>query len=939
MTDLVGTASNAVTSYQRALSAVSNNIANVATEGYSRQEAVLQANPTAKVGMLYLGTGVSVDRIKRQYDTFAELNLRNSNSDLASQEPMVTYANRVIDVMGSDSMGLSSALDKFFSTARELSADPASTVKRSSFIRDAQGLGARFGQLSTQLDLVQSETSDALSTYVSEVNTLTSQIAVVNQQMTKQKSAENQPPDLLDQRDLLLKKLSTFAHINTRFNENGSVDISLGPSFTREVILTATKSTPISIQFDEKNPQKVSLILDPYENPQPLTAITSGKISGMLTFREQILGTSRSSLNLLAEQLVKEVNSIHQSGIDAYGIPGQALFRIDTSETNAAAGVQVVFEDPLRVAVASQFRIIEDPENISGIDAQLVFKESKEIGPPELQNLVANNGTPEASAPIKITGTSNSGAVATIPNGLTNVNLFLSGADSDQTLQVFTRDGRQIAGTELPEDLQLSLLSSPANGFDPGATYSAAYLNSVNNSGNAGAKGYKDLQVFYGARAEVGSELQWDLKEADPTAHIGLPNTPVAAALNGYRIPSGQNNLAGGLFQINGETLSSPVDPLNGSTLQATDFARWINESAIAGINASASNKIFVPASQVKLNSPLVLNGVTISPVASSYPQSVSALVTRINQASATSHVVANLSDNGNLTLTNSPDYEGEDIVVSGGLSTINALGLKSQTYTGSISITSPLVEGVGTPIELTYVPGAGAPSDLDKLGISAGIYIKSPSGAFGEDLLVFATGKGQAALSATYGGAPVSAKQSLRNEVLTLKFDDTDAISGNASHFTITDQTGTVLASRFFDANKLDPGISYLGLEISFSNPPKEGDQFEINGNQDGTANNENILLIAGLDSAKIYGGNKTFSAAYIDQVNDMGNIARQAAISKDALKVVYDQAVTSRDQVSGVSLDAEAADLIRFQQAYQASAKVLQISSQLFEAMLQVR
>jgi len=552
--------------------------------------------------------------------------------------------------------------------------------------------------------------------------------------------------------------------------------------------------------------------------------------------------------------------------------------------------------------------------------------------------LVANNGTPEASAPIKITGNSNSGAVATIPNGLTNVNLFLSGADADQTLQVFTRDGRQIAGVELPEDLQLSLLRSPGNGFDPGATYSAGYLNSVNNFGNAGAKGYKDLQVFYGARAEVGSELQWDLKEADPTAHIGLPNTPVAATLNGHRIPSGQDYLAGGLFQINGKTLSSPVTALNGSTLQATDFARWINESATPGIRASASNKIFVPASQIKLNSPLVLNGITISPVTSSYPQSVSALVTLINEASATSHVVANLSDSGNLTLTNSPNYAGKDIVVSGGLSTINAVGLKSQTYTGSLSITSPLVEGVGAPIELTYVSSAGSPSALDKLGISAGIYIKSPSGAFGEDLLVFATGKGQAALSATYEGAPVSAKQLLRNEVLTLKFDGTNA-SGNASHFTITDQTGTVLASRSFDANKLDPGISYLGLEISFSNPPKEGDQFEINGNQDGTANNENILLIAGLDSAKVYGGNKTFSAAYIDQVNDMGNIARQAAISKDALKVVYDQAVASRDQVSGVSLDSEAADLIRFQQAYQASAKVLQISSQLFETMLQVR
>jgi len=69
------------------------------------------------------------------------------------------------------------------------------------------------------------------------------------------------------------------------------------------------------------------------------------------------------------------------------------------------------------------------------------------------------------------------------------------------------------------------------------------------------------------------------------------------------------------------------------------------------------------------------------------------------------------------------------------------------------------------------------------------------------------------------------------------------------------------------------------------------------------------------------------------------MGNIARQASIAKSALTVVHDQAVSTRDQVSGVSLDNEAADLIRFQQAYQAAAKILQISSQLFESVLQLR
>jgi len=71
---------------------------------------------------------------------------------------------------------------------------------------------------------------------------------------------------------------------------------------------------------------------------------------------------------------------------------------------------------------------------------------------------------------------------------------------------------------------------------------------------------------------------------------------------------------------------------------------------------------------------------------------------------------------------------------------------------------------------------------------------------------------------------------------------------------------------------------------------------------------------------------------------VSDVGNIAQQALVAKDALTVVYDQAVEARDAISGVSLDEEAASLIRFQQAYQASAKVMQTASTLFDAILRV-
>jgi flagellar hook-associated protein FlgK len=136
-----------------------------------------------------------------------------------------------------------------------------------------------------------------------------------------------------------------------------------------------------------------------------------------------------------------------------------------------------------------------------------------------------------------------------------------------------------------------------------------------------------------------------------------------------------------------------------------------------------------------------------------------------------------------------------------------------------------------------------------------------------------------------------------------------------------------------------LEPGVNYLGLQISFSSPPRSGDVYELDGNKDGTGNNENMLIMAGLESKTVTSNGKSIGTSYIDQVNDMGNIARQANIAKQALTVVHDQAVATRDQVSGVSLDNEAADLIRYQQAYQAAAKILQISGQLFDSVLQVR
>ena len=938
MTDLVSVASNAVSSYQRALGTISNNIANVATDGYSRQEVVLQANPVAKVGNTYLGTGVTVDRIQRQYDTFVEANLRSSNSDLLSQEPMVNYANRVIDVMGGPSMGLSSALDQFFGSARNLSADPASSVLRGSFVRDAENLATRFGQLSSQLDLVQSETDQLVESQVKEMNTTISQLAEINVQMTKQKSAVAQPPDLLDQRDKLLKDLSSFARINTFFQENGSVTVSLGPSITRDVVVDGIKSFRIGASFAAASPEKVALVIDPYGDASPLTSVSSGKLSGLMSFREQVLGSSRSALNVLANTVVKEVNELHQGGIDAYGNKGIALFKINANSTAVAGTMEVTFADPMRVATAAQFRVIESPNNTSGVDATVLFEAPITTGPKTLNSLLVNNSNSAAGVNFQVGTLRKVAPIATIQSGTSDIGIFLNSPGEEQQLQVFTRDGRHLIGAPVSDE-DKSQLFTPLNGFEVGSTYSHQYRNT------SGDQGYKDMSVFYGAKADVRLEQQWDMTEKNPEKHTLLNATRAPALLAGQRIGD-FSEIIEGKFKLNGIALSA-VSAEDGQSLQATDLKVWldanianeINHPALLGFNVSATNEIRIPLKQINFNDPnkskyLSINGTTFSDDEDLQWPSLRDFIDAINDKSSDTFVLAFQAQNGDIVLTNSEGHEGESINIGSG-AIPNAFGIAAGTYKGSISIERDLDANVDTPIEFGF--GSGKPSDLSALGFTTGAYIK---GSTKEDLLVFLTGSGTAKISATYAGSPADVKETLRAQPLEVKFFTREVGSLDQSYYTITDlTTNTELAERNFDPTLPELFINYQGLKISFSSPPKTGDIYTVDGNRDGVGNNENMLAIANLENKGVMGGGKTMGAYYIDQVNDMGNIARQASISQSALKVVYDQAVTARDEVSGVSLDQEAADLIRFQQAYQAAAKILQVASQLFESVLSVR
>jgi flagellar hook-associated protein 1 len=236
------------------------------------------------------------------------------------------------------------------------------------------------------------------------------------------------------------------------------------------------------------------------------------------------------------------------------------------------------------------------------------------------------------------------------------------------------------------------------------------------------------------------------------------------------------------------------------------------------------------------------------------------------------------------------------------------------------------LTAAAGRNVELTFGP-TGTPADLAQLGFKTNLYW---DGTTPEDLVLFATGDGAAELSARVSTPPFDAVQVLRERPFRIEF-------GADSRYTLTDiTTGTVLAEQTFDPEQ--GTIQYQGLRLAFNATPVAGDRFAVNGNQDGTGDNRNIVLMAELEFKTLPNG-YTITESYIEQTSSVGKLAQQAAVAQEALAVVQKQAVESRDAVGGVSLDEEAANLVRYQQAYQANARVMQTATTLFDALLNIR
>lgn len=181
-------------------------------------------------------------------------------------------------------------------------------------------------------------------------------------------------------------------------------------------------------------------------------------------------------------------------------------------------------------------------------------------------------------------------------------------------------------------------------------------------------------------------------------------------------------------------------------------------------------------------------------------------------------------------------------------------------------------------------------------------------------------------------GAQTSSTGTSLPATPITLTFDSA------LNQFTVS-TGGTIAYVPASDTGStLTVNIAGLGdFSFTMTGTPADGDQFQLSSNAGGVGDNRNARRLADLQSAKMMiGGTASFANTYGALIADVGTKTNQAASNASVQSHLLSQAEAAKSEVSGVNLDEEAADLVRFQQAYQAAAQVISVANTLFDSLL---
>lgn len=470
---------SALLASQTGIAITSNNIANVNTPGYSRQEVILEiANPIAS-GRGFVGRGVTFAGIRRNYDNFIQMQLLGQQQNRGRSYAINSALSEIEGVLNDqEGLGLSRSLQEFFDAWQEVSVNPEGIPQRYSLIYKTNHLINTAKQIEQRITSTLKNISNLIDNVVRRINEVAERIASLNERIIQIESglSTEKAFDLRDQRDSMLRELSDLVDFAYREDDNGSITITVG---MRNLVsgTSVNRVNPATISDGGKR-----IILDGID----ITGrIQRGQLGGLLAVRGDIESKTLFSLRRLIASITKEVNLLHNSGYGLDGTTGNNFFNpLDLSITDDSPGADIT-----SATVVNPALLTLDEYDITFDSSNNYYVTDRQTGSVVATgSYVSGNPINFAGIEITITGTITSidrFSVSPLTKAIKNLSLAIS-------------DPEKIAAAS-------SLSGLPGDNSNALNIYNLS-INPINDLGDTFIDYYRDIVAVTGTMSRAASD-------------------------------------------------------------------------------------------------------------------------------------------------------------------------------------------------------------------------------------------------------------------------------------------------------------------------------------------------------------------------------------------------------------------------------------------------
>ena len=326
MSGLLNVASRALVANQTVLQTTGNNIANVNTPGYSRQSAVLQTVRGQFSGSGYIGKGVDVATIQRNYSAFLTRQSALAGATSAGDTARADKLKQLEGIFPGGASGLGASVSDMLNAFSDVANTPTDLTARTVALTRVSETASRMRSASQSLDDLQASVTQEITQKIDAINSLAKNIADVNDRIAKAQGSGQTPNDLMDQREQLVREINQYIQTSSIAATDGTVGIFVGGS---QALVLGNTAASLAVTLDDFNDPlkaKVMLISTGQNITMDENRLGGGEVPGLLRFQNNDLLEGRNLLGRLTLAISTSMNNQHRLGLDLDGNLGGDLF-------------------------------------------------------------------------------------------------------------------------------------------------------------------------------------------------------------------------------------------------------------------------------------------------------------------------------------------------------------------------------------------------------------------------------------------------------------------------------------------------------------------------------------------------------------------------------------------------------------------------------------